>query len=179
MNPITVFLAIICIAVGAALVATGYLVPGVVFVALAIVIASALKMANSWEKFVILRAGKLRGVKGAGLFLIIPVIDRVVAVIDERIQTTAFSAEAALTKETVPGNGDALIFWFVHDAQKAALNITNYREAIDRVAQTSLREMIGASHLSALLSERKAADEVLRAEIAGKTADWGISVNSV
>ena len=73
------------------------------------------------------------------------------AVIDERIQTTAFSAEAALTKDTVPVNVDAIIFWFVHDAQKAALNITNYREAIDRVAQTSLREMIGSSMLSALL----------------------------
>ena len=84
-------------------------------------------MANTWEKFVILRAGKLRGVKGPGLFLIIPVIaQHVVAVIDERIQTTAFSAEAALTKITVPVNVDTIIFWFVHDAQKAALNITNY-----------------------------------------------------
>ncbi|HJY91077.1 MAG TPA: SPFH domain-containing protein [Candidatus Acidoferrum sp.] len=141
MNPITVFLTIVCLVVSAALVAAGYLLPGVVFVFFAIVIASALKMANTWQKFVILRAGKLRGVKGPGLFLIIPVIDNVVAVIDERIQTTAFSAEEALTKDTVPVNVDAIIFWFVHDAQKAALNITNYREAIDRVAQTSLREM--------------------------------------
>jgi len=179
MNPITVFLTIACLVVGAALIATGYLVPGAVFVVLAIVIASALKMANTWQKFVILRAGKLRGVKGPGLFLIIPVIDNVVAVIDERIQTTAFSAEQALTKDTVPVNVDAIIFWFVHDAQKAALNITNYREAIDRVAQTSLREMIGASMLSALLSERTAADELLRSEIGRKTADWGISVKSV
>ena len=123
--------------------------------------------------------GKLRGVKGPGLFLIIPVIDHVVAVIDERIQTTAFSAEAALTKDTVPVNVDAIIFWFVHDAQKAALNITNYREAIDRVSQTSLREMIGSSMLSALLSERTAADELLRGEIGRKTDDWGISVKSV
>ncbi|MGP8192882.1 MAG: slipin family protein [Methylovirgula sp.] len=136
-------------------------------------------MANTWEKFVILRAGKLLGVKGPGLFLIIPVIDNIVAVIDERIQTTAFSAEEALTKDTVPVNVDAIIFWFVHDAQKAALNITNYREAIDRVAQTSLREMIGSSMLSALLSEREAADELLRGEIGRKTSDWGISVKSV
>ena len=145
----------------------------------AIVIASALKMANTWQKFVILRAGKLRGVKGPGLFLIIPVIDNVVAVIDERIQTTAFSAEEALTKDTVPVNVDATIFWFVHDAQKAALNITNYREAIDRVAQTSLREMIGSSMLSALLSDRKAADDHLREVIGQKTADWGVTVRSV
>jgi len=103
----------------------------------------------------------------------------VVTIIDERIQTTAFSAEQALTKDTVPVNVDAIIFWFVHDAQKAALNITNYREAIDRVSQTSLREMIGSSMLSALLSERTAADELLRGEIGRKTADWGISVKSV
>jgi regulator of protease activity HflC (stomatin/prohibitin superfamily) len=144
-----------------------------------VIVAFSLKMANNWERFVILRAGKLSSVKGPGLFMIIPVIDAVTAVIDERIQTTQFNAEQALTRDTVPVNVDAVIFWHVHDAQHAALNITDYRLAIDRVAQTSLREMIGASHLSALLSERKAADEVLRAEIAGKTSDWGISVNSV
>jgi regulator of protease activity HflC (stomatin/prohibitin superfamily) len=145
----------------------------------AIVIAASLKMANAWQKFVILRAGKLQGVKGPGLFFIIPVLDSVTAVIDERIQTTAFTAEQALTKDTVPVNVDAIIFWHVNDARKAALNITNYREAIDRVAQTSLREMIGASMLASLLSERQAADELLRAEISRKTAEWGISVNSV
>jgi len=179
MNPITMFLTVVCLAAGAALVATGYHYAGIPVVIVAIIIASALKMANTWQKFVILRAGKLRGVKGPGLFLIIPVLDHVVAVIDERIQTTAFSAEAALTKDTVPVNVDAIIFWFVHDAQKAALNITNYREAIDRVSQTSLREMIGSSMLSALLSERTAADDLLRSEIGRKTADWGISVKSV
>ena len=179
MNPITVFLTVVCLAIGVALGAIGYLYAGIAVVVVAVIVAAALKMANTWEKFVILRAGKLRGVKGPGLFLIIPVIDHVIAIIDERIQTTAFSAEAALTKDTVPVNVDAIIFWFVHDAQKAALNITNYREAIDRVAQTSLREMIGSSMLAALLSERTAADELLRGEIARKTADWGISVKSV
>ena len=179
MNPITLFLAVVCLVVGAVLGAIGHLYAGIAVAIVAIIVATALKMANTWEKFVILRAGKLRGVKGPGLFLILPVIDHVVAVIDERIQTTAFSAEAALTKDTVPVNVDAIIFWFVHDAQKAALNITNYREAIDRVAQTSLREMIGSSMLAALLSERTAADELLRGEIGRKTSDWGISVKSV
>jgi regulator of protease activity HflC (stomatin/prohibitin superfamily) len=98
MNPITAFLTIACLVIGAALVAIGYFVAGIVFVLFGIVVASALKMANTWQKFVILRAGKLLGVKGPGLFLIIPVIDNVVAVIDERIQTTAFSAEEALSK---------------------------------------------------------------------------------
>src|SRR5580692_4310791 len=101
MNPITVFLTVACLAVGAGLGATGHVYLGVPVVIAAIIVATALKMAN-WQKFVILRAGKLRGVKGPGLFLIIPVIDHVVAVIDERIQTTAFSAEEALTKDTVP-----------------------------------------------------------------------------
>jgi regulator of protease activity HflC (stomatin/prohibitin superfamily) len=179
MNPITAFLTVACGAVGVALIVAGLPFFGFPFVIAAVFIAFALKMANAWQKFVILRAGKLHGVKGPGLFLIIPVLDNVAAVIDERIQTTAFSAEAALTKDTVPVNVDAIIFWFVHDSQKAALNITNYREAIDRVAQTSLREMIGSSMLSALLSERSAADELLRVEIARKTADWGISVKSV
>ncbi|WP_026596070.1 slipin family protein [Methyloferula stellata] len=179
MNPITLFLTIVTIAIGVGLGAMGHVYWGAAFVAAAIIISSALKMANTWEKFVILRAGKLLGVKGPGLFLILPVVDNVVAVIDQRIQTTAFSAEQALTRDTVPVNVDAIIFWFVHDAQKAALNITNYREAIDRVAQTSLREMIGSSMLSALLSERTAADEILRGEIGGKIADWGISVKSV
>ena len=135
-------------------------------------------MANAWQRFVILRAGRLHGVKGPGLFLIVPILDSITAIIDQRIQTTAFSAEQALTRDTVPVNVEAVVFWHVHDAQKAALNITNYREAVDRVSQTSLREMIGASMLAALLSERQAADEFLRAEIARKTADWGVSVNS-
>jgi regulator of protease activity HflC (stomatin/prohibitin superfamily) len=117
--------------------------------------------------------------KGPGLFMIISVIDNVAAVIDERIQMTAFNAERALTKDTVPVNVDAIIFWHVHDARKAALEITNYRQAIDRVSQTSLREMIGSSMLSALLSDRKSADEHLRDEIGRKTAEWGVSVSSV
>jgi len=179
MNPITSLVTIIFAAIGVLLFVAGLQAAGIGFDVLAVLTAFSLKMANNWERFVILRAGKLSSVKGPGLFVIIPVIDSVTAVIDERIQTTQFNAEQALTRDTVPVNVDAVIFWHVHDAQRAALNITDYRSAIDRVAQTSLREMIGASHLSALLAERKAADEVLRAEIAGKTGDWGISVNSV
>ncbi|HSP50812.1 MAG TPA: slipin family protein [Pseudolabrys sp.] len=179
MNPITLLITVVLGAIGAMLFLAHLEMPGIGFGILAMLTAFSLKMANNWERFVILRAGKLSSVKGPGLFMIIPVIDAIAAVIDERIQTTQFNAEQALTRDTVPVNVDAVIFWHVHDAQRAALNITDYRQAIDRVAQTSLREMIGASHLSALLAERKAADEVLRAEIAGKTSDWGISVNSV
>jgi regulator of protease activity HflC (stomatin/prohibitin superfamily) len=179
MNPVTSFLVFACLV---AAFGTGYLVNpylGFAFLGVGAVIAMSLKMANVWQKFVILRMGKLQSVKGAGLFAIIPVLDTVIAVIDGRIQTTAFNAEQALTRDTVPVNVDAIIFWHVHDAEKAALAITNYREAIDRVAQTSLREMIGSSMLAALLSDRKEADEQLKVEIGQKTAPWGISVSSV
>jgi len=179
MNPITSFLVLALLVCG---VVVGYwenLYLGIALIALALVVATSLKMANVWQKFVILRMGKLQSVKGQGLFAIIPVLDSVVAVIDGRIQTTAFNAEQALTKDTVPVNVDAIIFWHVHDAEKAALAITNYREAIDRVAQTSLREMIGSSMLASLLSDRRDADEQLKVEIGQKTAPWGISVSSV
>ena len=179
MNPITLFITVVLVLLGIAAGLAGFTSSAFTLFAFAILVSASLKMANNWEKFVILRAGKFQSAKGPGLFPIVPILDAVTAVIDERIQTTAFAAEQALTKDTVPVNVDAIIFWLVHDAQKAALNITNYREAIDRVAQTSLREMIGASMLAALLSERQAADEVLRAEISRKTADWGILVNSV
>ena len=179
MNPITLLVTVIFGVIGTGLFMAQMLQPGIGFFVLALLTFFSLKMANNWERFVILRAGKLSSVKGPGLFVIIPIIDSITAVIDERIQTTQFNAESALTRDTVPVNVDAVIFWHVHDAQRAALNITDYRQAIDRVAQTSLREMIGASLLSALLSERKVADEILRVEIARKTADWGISVNSV
>ncbi|MGA2364958.1 MAG: slipin family protein [Steroidobacteraceae bacterium] len=179
MNPLTAFLVFVCIAAGLGATYWNNLALGFAFFAAAVVIAMSLNMANVWQKFVILRLGKLQSVKGAGVFFIIPIIDRIVAVIDTRIQTTAFNAEQALTRDTVPVNVDAIIFWNVHDAEKAALAITNYREAIDRVAQTSLREMIGASMLAALLSDRKDADEQLKIEIGRKTAPWGITVSSV
>jgi regulator of protease activity HflC (stomatin/prohibitin superfamily) len=179
MNQITLLITVIFGGIGAVLFLAQMPLPALGFAVLAVLTFFSLKMANNWERFVILRAGKLSSVKGPGLFVIIPIIDAITAVIDERIQTTQFNAESALTRDTVPVNVDAVVFWHVHDAQAAALNITDYRQAIDRVAQTSLREMIGASLLSALLAERKAADEVLRTEIARKTANWGISVNSV
>ncbi|MFP6559350.1 slipin family protein [Paraburkholderia sp. B3] len=179
MSPITLFLSAVFILAG---VAAGqwinlYLAPPLIVIG--ILIALSVKVANVWEKFVILRLGKLQSVKGAGFFMIVPILDHVVAIIDERIQTTAFNAEQALTKDTVPVNVDAIIFWHVQDAQRAALAITDYRQAIDRVAQTTLRELIGSSMLATLLSDRTMADVHLREEIGGKTAAWGIAVGSV
>ena len=158
MNAITFFLTSLSLALGAVSLVYSNTPLSLLFLMLAILISQSLKMANVWEKFVILRAGKIHAVKGPGLFLIVPVLDLIVMVIDERIQTTAFNAEQALTRDTVPVNVDAIIFWHVHNAQTAALSITNFMQAIDRVAQTSLREMIGSSMLSDLLSDRRAVD---------------------
>lgn len=139
----------------------------------------SLLIAKQWEKAVVLRFGKLHSIRGPGLFVIVPFVDTVATWIDQRIQTTNFNAEQALTRDTVPTNIDAILFWQVHDAERAALEISNYRQAILSVAQTSLREMIGSSPLSALLSERKAADQLLKEEIGRKTAEWGVSAVSV
>jgi regulator of protease activity HflC (stomatin/prohibitin superfamily) len=155
-----------------------YLLPGFLLLAAALTPVS-LRMAKQWEKAVVLRFGKLHAIRGPGLFAIIPFVDAVTAWIDQRIQTTEFNAEQALTKDTVPANIDAILFWQVHDAERAALEITDYRSAILRVAQTSLREMIGSSPLSALMSERKIADQQLKEEIGRKTADWGVAAISV
>jgi regulator of protease activity HflC (stomatin/prohibitin superfamily) len=120
-----------------------------------------------------------RSIRGPGLFIIVPFIDDVASWLDQRIQTTEINAEKALSKDTVPVNIDAVIFWQIHDPQRAALEITDYRQAITQVAQTSLREMVGSSLLSTLLSERKQGDQLLREEIGRKTAEWGVAVHSV
>lgn len=152
---------------GGALILVGALIP------------ATLKMANQWERAIVLRLGKLQKVAGPGLFVIVPVIDQVSSWVDQRIQTTEFNAEQALSKDTVPVDVDAVVFWQIHDPERAALEITDYRSAIERVAQTSLREMVGSSLLSTLLADRKHGDEVLKDEIGRKTAEWGVTAISV
>lgn len=152
---------------------------GTLLLIAAVLIPLSLKMANQWERAVVLRLGRLQTIAGPGLFIIIPVIDQVSEWLDQRIQTTEFNAQQALSKDTVPVNIDAVIFWQIHDSERAALEITDYRRAITQVAETSLREMVGSSMLATLLSERKQSDETLREVIGRKTADWGIGVISV
>ena len=164
---------------GALLQTTAGFVLGGCLVLCALLLPLSLLMARQWEKAVVLRFGRLQAIRGPGLFVIVPFVDTVAAWIDQRIQTTEFNAEQALTRDTVPTNIDAILFWQVHDAERAALEIADYHRAILRVAQTSLREMIGSSPLSSLLSERKAADQQLKAEIGRKTAEWGVSAVSV
>jgi regulator of protease activity HflC (stomatin/prohibitin superfamily) len=150
-----------------------------VLTVLAFLIPQSVLVADQWERAVVLRLGKLTAIRGPGLFAIVPFIDNVTSWLDQRIQTTEINAEKALSKDTVPVNIDAIVFWQIHDAERAALEITNYRQAITQVAQTSLREMVGSSLLSTLLSERKQGDQLLREEIGRKTAEWGVSVLSV
>lgn len=154
-------------------------IPAGVLVVIGILLPRCLIIANQWERMIVLRLGKLQGIHGPGLFFIIPFVDTVATSIDQRIQTATFNAERTLTRDTVPVNVDAIIFWQVHDSEQAALEIANYKEAIGQVAQTSLREMIGATELSGLLSERKKADETLREQIGAKTAEWGVGIISV
>ena len=183
-NRLASFLALILIlAAGAVPALTEASVVGVAAAILLVVVAAfipqSLMVANQWERAVVLRMGKLQAIQGPGVFWIVPILDRIAAWLDQRIQTTEFNAEEALSRDTVPVNIDAVIFWQIHDAERAALEITDYRSGIERVAQTSLREMVGSSLLSTLLAERKQGDELLRDEIARKIAEWGISVISV
>jgi regulator of protease activity HflC (stomatin/prohibitin superfamily) len=182
-NRLAAFLSFVAIALAVLTIALGRSPP---FVAIAVLLAivglmipQSLMMANQWERAVVLRMGRLQAIKGPGVFWIVPIIDRISSWLDQRIQTTEFNAEQALSKDTVPVNIDAVVFWQIHDPERAALEITDYRSGIARVAQTSLREMVGSSLLSNLLSDRKHGDEVLRDEIARKIADWGVSVISV
>ena len=151
----------------------------VIVVILLVVLARTVRIATEWQRAVVLRLGRFRGLSGPGLYFVMPLVDQVAQVIDTRVQTTSITAEQALTRDTVAVGVDAIVFWQVTDARAAAINIANYREAIERVAQTSLREMIGATELSGLLSDRQATDERLRAAIATKTLTWGMSVTSV
>jgi regulator of protease activity HflC (stomatin/prohibitin superfamily) len=139
----------------------------------------ALKIANEWEKAVILRFGKFYGLRGPGLFWIIPIVDTVTAWVDNRIRVTPFAAEKTLTKDTVPVSVDAVLFWMVWDAQKAALEVREYAPAVDWAAQTALRDIIGKMPLADILVGREAMDVELRRIIDERTTPWGVSVNSV
>ena len=142
------------------------------------VLFSLLK-ADQWEKAVVLRNGKFRGLYGPGLFWIIPIIDQVPVWIDHRVIVTPFNAEKTLTKDTVPVDVDAVLFWMVWDAQKAALEVADYRGAITWAAQTALREIIGKLDLATILVGRETMDADLQRIIDERTTPWGVTVQSV
>ncbi len=142
-------------------------------------ISLSLKIATQWEKAIVLRLGKFRHLAGPGLFWVIPVVDVVANWIDHRVMVTPFSAEKTLTKDTVPVDVDAVLFWVVWDAEKAALEVADYRAAIAWAAQTALREIIGQMTLADILVGRSKMDDDLQKIIDERTTPWGISVQSV
>jgi regulator of protease activity HflC (stomatin/prohibitin superfamily) len=151
----------------------------VVFTLVGLYIVYALKVAQQWEKAVVLRLGNFRGLQGPGLFWLVPILDSVATWIDHRVMVTPFNAEKTLTKDTVPVDVDAVLFWAVWDAEKAALEVEDYRGAIAWAAQTALREIIGQMSLADILVGRAAMDAALQKIIDERTTPWGISVQSV
>ena len=139
----------------------------------------AMKVASQWEKVIVLRLGKFIGLKGPGLFWLIPIIDTAVMWVDHRVAVTSFSAEKTLTKDTVPVDVDAVLFWVVWDAEKAALEVTDYKSAIAWAAQTALREILGQMTLADILVGRAKMDAELRKIIDERTTPWGVAVQSV
>jgi regulator of protease activity HflC (stomatin/prohibitin superfamily) len=138
-----------------------------------------IKIANQWEKAVVLRFGKFRGLRGPGLFFIIPVVDEVSHLIDQRVRVTDVTAESTLTRDTVPVDVDAIVFWTVWDAQKSVLEVSDYFAAIALSAQTGLREAIGRAELAEMITERERLGSALRNILDEKTNAWGITVHSV
>lgn len=142
-------------------------------------LASAICIADQWERAVVLRMGKYKGLKGPGPFMIIPIIDTVSAYIDQRVRVSSFKAEQTLTKDTVPVNVDAVVYWTVWDAEKAALEVQEYQKAIEHIAQTGLRDTIGKHELSTLLQERDKIAEDLQQVLDHNTSPWGITCQTV
>ena len=146
---------------------------------IALVISSAIQVADQWDRAVILRLGHFHSLRGPGLFFIIPVVDAIPYWIDTRVITTGFKAEKTLTKDTVPVDVDAVLFWKVVDPKKAALDVADYRSAISWASQTALRDVIGKTVLSEMLEGRDKISSLLQKIIDERTEPWGINVISV
>jgi regulator of protease activity HflC (stomatin/prohibitin superfamily) len=146
---------------------------------LAILVTSSIQIADQWEKAVLLRMGKYTGLKGPGLFLIIPIIDRVINYIDQRVRVIDFKADQTLTKDTVPVNVVAVLYWTVWDVEKAALEVQDYTSAIEYIAQTGLRDIIGKHELADLLQDREKIAGDLQKVLDENTNPWGITCQTV
>lgn len=180
-NPVSITVLVVLLAVSAGLFQLGYIgVAGLVPMVLAsFLIAASINIADQWEKAIVLRMGKYQGQKGPGLFFIIPIIDKVSNYIDQRVRVTEFRAEQTLTKDTVPVNVDAVVYWTVWDVEKAALEVQEYVRAIAYIAQTDLRDIIGKHELADLLQEREHIAEDLQRTLDANTNPWGITCQTV
>jgi len=151
-------------------------IPGVIA---GLVAATSPRVAQQWERAVVLRLGRFAGLRGPGLFWIAPFADRVARSIDQRVITTTFAAEQTLTSDTVPVNVDAVLFWIVYDAEKAALEVQDYPQAVSWAAQTALRDIIGRTSLTDLLRGREKIEQELQRLIDDRSTPWGVTVQSV
>jgi regulator of protease activity HflC (stomatin/prohibitin superfamily) len=142
-------------------------------------LAQAPRIAQQWERAVVLRLGRFVGLRGPGLFWIVPFVDSVARTIDQRTITTTFAAEQTLTSDTVPVNVDAVLFWMVHDAEKAALEVQDYPQAVSWAAQTALRDILGRTTLTDLLRGRERIEDELQRLIDERSSPWGVTVSSV
>ena len=154
-------------------------ITAIALLVLAVLISSSIKIADQWEKGVVLRMGKFNGLKGPGPFMIIPILDRVDNYLDQRVRVTDFKAEETLTKDTVPVNVDAVVYWTVWDVEKAALEVQEYRQAVAYIAQTGLRDIIGKHELADLLQNREKIAESLQSTLDEHTNPWGITCQNV
>jgi len=188
INYLAVLIFLVVLAIGAGLSYASYRISGnnvgstwiaIISLLIAIVISSATKVADQWEKAVILRLGRFHSIKGPGLFFIIPVIDAIPYWIDTRVITTTFKTEKTLTKDTVPVDVDAVLFWKVIDPKKAALDVADYQSAISWASQTALRDVIGKTMLSDMLEGREKISMELQRIIDERTEPWGVNVISV
>lgn len=146
---------------------------------LGLLLAQSPKIARQWERAVVLRLGKFVGLRGPGLFWIVPFVDTISTWVDQRVITTGFAAEETLTSDTVPVNVDAVLFWVVYDPEKAALEVQNYPAAVSWAAQTALRDIIGRTSLSDLLRGRERIEDELQKLIDERSTPWGVTVQSV
>jgi regulator of protease activity HflC (stomatin/prohibitin superfamily) len=167
------------VAGGLMTVATGNPIPVIVMALVGLVLMQSPKIAQQWERGVVLRLGRFVGLRGPGLFWIVPFLDSVSSWIDQRTITTSFAAEQTLTSDTVPVNVDAVLFWMVHDAQKAALEVQDYMQAVSWAAQTALRDIIGRTGLTDLLRGRERIENELQQLIDQRSNPWGVTVQSV
>jgi regulator of protease activity HflC (stomatin/prohibitin superfamily) len=179
-NIISIFVLLGSIAVGLMMTfAVGSPVPVIVCAVVGLIAMQSPRIARQWERAIVLRLGRYHGMRGPGLFWVMPFIDIVGTWIDQRTITTSFAAEQTLTSDTVPVNVDAVLFWMVHDPQKAALEVQNYAHAVSWAAQTALRDIIGRTPLIELLRGRERIENELQALIDQRSNPWGVTVQSV
>jgi regulator of protease activity HflC (stomatin/prohibitin superfamily) len=180
VNVVAIAVLLVCLAAGAlATLASGNLIPLIVMLLVGLTLMQAPRLARQWERAVVLRLGRFVGLRGPGLFWVIPFIDTVSSRVDQRTITTSFAAEQTLTSDTVPVNVDAVLFWLVHDVEKAALEVQDYGQAVSWAAQTALRDIIGRTTLTDLLRGRERIEAELQHLIDQRSNPWGVTVSSV